>query len=350
TAADETMRIEERTLENRFFRIILNENGELVSVYDKRCAREVLSGVGNVLTTYEDRPFQYDAWEIANYYREKPYPVNNLDSIRVLETGPVRGGIEITRTFSQSTIRQRIFIYDALDRIDFQTDIDWHEQHLLLKTAFPVNIHANAATYDIPFGNISRPTHRNTSWEEAKFEVCGHKWVDLSEGNYGVAVLNDCKYGHSVRDGVIELTLLKGATFPNEHADQGEHHFTYSLYPHADGFAAGGVQQRAMMLNSPVTAAPAAGSEPCFSMFRIDAPTVQLDTVKCAFDGEGYIVRMFEFGNYRRQAALGSDLPISRAWECDLEEHKEAELPIVDGAVQMTVAPYELKTIRVQFQ
>src|SRR5581483_5604192 len=154
--------------------------------------------------------------------------------VRVFEQGPIRAGVAVTRVIEGgrgSVIRQRILIYRNLPRIDFETEVEWRERQTLLKVAFPVNVNALRATYDIQFGNIERPTHWNTSWDWARFEVCGHKWADLSEGDYGVSLLSNCKYGWDIRGNAMRLTLLRGPIHPDPQADLRVHRFTYSLYP-----------------------------------------------------------------------------------------------------------------------
>lgn len=208
---------------------------------------------GNVLTAYEDIPRDYDNWEISNYYTDKSWEVDSVVSIKPLSDG-VRAGIEITRRFLSSTIVQRIWLYENTPKIDFENDIDWKESHILLKTAFPTDINADKATYDIQFGTVERPTHKNTSWDAAKFEVCAHKFADLSEYGYGVSLLNDCKYGYDIHDSVIRLTLIKCGNYPNPDADKCRHEFTYSLFPHSGDFREAGTVKLAYLLNSPLEA------------------------------------------------------------------------------------------------
>ena len=198
-------------MENRFFRLELDDKGQISSLYDKRADRQVLArgSAGNVLQLFEDRPLNYDAWDIDRYFEDKVWEIDSVESVRVTETGPVRGTVEIRRSFSRSTIVQRLHVYDSMPRIDFHTEVDWHETHTLLKAAFPVAVNASRATYEIQFGAIDRPTHRNTSWDQAQFEVCAQKWADLSEGDYGVSLLNDCKYGYDAEGSVMRISLLR---------------------------------------------------------------------------------------------------------------------------------------------
>ena len=200
--AQSKLSVTPQKLENDFFKISLNEKGQLSSVFDKTLAREVLAETGNLLEVYEDKPLNHDAWDIDIFHEQKRYEVDNLIEAKVEEVGPLRGVLRLVWKFLDSTITQRLIIYKDRKQIDFRTEVDWHQQHLLLKAAFPVEIRTRMATYEIQFGSLQRPTHWNTSWDYARFEMCGHKWADLSEQNWGVSLLNDCKYGHQLKDNV----------------------------------------------------------------------------------------------------------------------------------------------------
>lgn len=347
------------SLENQFFRIELDTNGEISSLWDKRGRREVISPGqrGNQLVAFEDRPLNYDAWDIDLFYEEKPYPVQTVDRIHVVESGPIRGGLEIVRTYQSSTISQRLLIYSDLPRIDFETEIDWHEHQTLLKAAFPVDINAAFATYEIQFGAVERPTHRNTSWDLARFETCAQRWIDLSESGYGVALLNDGKYGHDVHDNVMRLTLLKSAIWPDPEADQGNHRFTYALLPHVGDWRAGEVVRRAAELNTPLVAWGSRGQPEHVGPLELhgqafvhcDAPHVVVDTIKTAEDGDGLIVRLYEAYNQRGPVRLTFTLPIVSAEECNLLEERSAELVAEGSVLRLSIRPFEIKTLRVRF-
>jgi alpha-mannosidase len=233
--------------------------------------------------------------------------------------------------------------------------VDWQQRQVLLKAAFPVNIRATRATYDVQFGSVERPTHWNTSWDYARFEVVAHKWADLSEGNYGVALLNDCKYGHDVKDNVMRLTLIKSAIEPDPTADLGHHEFTYSLLPHTGDWRTGGVVEQAHALNYPllgaVVPAQPAGRLPAeLSLAASTTHAVIVDTVKRAEDGDGWIIRVYEARQHRQPAArLALGRPIARAVETNL---LEAEVGPVDHDVQalsFSIRPFEIKTFKVWF-
>jgi alpha-mannosidase len=259
-----------------------------------------------------------------------------------------------------STITQRIRLGRGgapwARRVDFVTEVEWQERQTLLRALFPLNINATRATCEIQFGAVERPTHRNTSWDWARFEVCAHKWVDLSEGEYGVALLNDGKYGHSLHHNVLGLSLLKGGIHPDPDADRGRHRFTYSLLPHAGDWRAGQVVRRAYELNAPLVAhrtgtgvqlnAPTAGAQASF----LSTPTehIVVETLKAAQDGDGLIVRLYEAHNQRGQASLVFDRPIASAVETDLLEREIGEVAVEGRELRFEVKPFEIKTLRVR--
>ncbi|NIA30945.1 MAG: alpha-mannosidase, partial [Actinobacteria bacterium] len=223
-----------RNIQNRFFDIQLNEDGFITAIYDIENQRDIIpdGSYANVMQVFEDRPLRNNAWDIDIFYQDKCVQITSLEEITVLEEGPIRAALLLKRKYLQSTIKQIIYVYDEIPRIDFKTEIEWQQHQTLLKVAFPVSIHAKHATYEIPYGNIERPTHWNTDWDKGKFEVPAQKWADLSEGDYGVSLLNDCKYGYDIKDNVIRLTLIKSAIDPDPNADIGHHEFCYSLFPH----------------------------------------------------------------------------------------------------------------------
>jgi alpha-mannosidase len=239
--------------------------------------------------------------------------------------------------------------------IDFRTEADWHEGQVLLKTAFPVNVRTTRATYDVQFGNLERPTHWNTSWDYARFESVGHRWVDLSEGNYGVALLNDCKYGHDIKDNVMRLTLIKSGVEPDETADNGEHIFTYSLLPHAGDWRQSPVVAEAGDLNNPLLPAlipaPQEGTLPQELYFaQVDADHVMIETVKGAEDGEAWIVRVYEYKQCRsKNVHLRFGMPIKKAAACNLVEEEEAPVDYGEDFITFDISPYEIKTFKVWF-
>ncbi|HLW03468.1 MAG TPA: alpha-mannosidase [Ktedonobacterales bacterium] len=349
-AASGELRISRDTLENRFFRVRLNERGQIVSLYDKRAEREVIAPgeVGNALLAFEDRPLDFDAWDINIYYQDKPYPVDDVTSWQVVETGPLRGGIELVRRYGKSTITQRILIYADVPRIDFPTQIDWHEQRTLLKASFPVTVNSPRATFDIQWGNIERPTHWNTSWDWARFESVAHKWADLSEGNYGVSLLNDCKYGYDVKGHTLRLTLLKSATSPDPVADQGKHEFSYALLPHQGDWRVGETVRHAYLFNMPATARLGTGQPQAISMVTTDRPGLVIETVKAAENGDGIIVRLYDAYNTRGPATLTFGREILSAEETNMLEESAGSADFSGRDLRLNVRPYGIHTFRVR--
>jgi alpha-mannosidase len=350
--------ISEDRMENRFYRIQFNKVGQIISIYDKRLDREVLAKNerGNVLQVFEDKPLAFDAWDIDIYYQEKMLEVQDLVERRVIENGPLRGVLSLGWRFGESIINQKVMIYRNSPRIDFKTNIEWREQQALMKTAFPVAVRSTRATYDIQFGNVERPTHWNTSWDYARFETVGHKWVDLSEGDYGVSMLNDCKYGHDIKDNVIRLTLLKSAIEPDKTADKGSHSFTYSLVPHAGGWREGNIPREAYELNYPIHVIAVdrqqESNEPrILSLASLSASHVMLETVKRAEEGESWIFRVYEFEQRRNNAVkLYFGKEIKLAQECNLVEEGCLPVTFSEKEIGFSILPYEIKTFRVWFK
>ncbi|MCS7463670.1 alpha-mannosidase [Paenibacillus doosanensis] len=335
-------------MDTPFYRLKWNEAGQLVSIWDLSAGREVLADEarGNVLQVFEDKPKgRHEAWDIDIFYTEKMEEIRELRSVELVELGAVRASVRFVWSYGASTVEQELTVYAHSRRIDFRTVIDWQERRKLLKAAFPVRVRSTEATYDIQFGNVKRPTHWNTSWDFARFEVVGHQWADLSERGYGVSLLNDCKYGYDIKDNVIRLTLLKSAMVPDPQADQGRHEFTYSLLPHQGDWLDGETVQEAWDLNAPLIGRKGAVQAPG-SLLRIEGGYVHVDAVKKAEDDERVVIRFHEFGGQRGRIALTSDYTI-RSWqECDLLERpagdkREAE----DGAIRLELKPYEIKTL-----
>ena len=247
------------------------------------------------------------------------------------------------------TLNTKIYsLYSSVGsrRIEFETYVDWKEHQTLLKVHFPVNVHTDEATFDVQFGNLTRKVHTNTSWDKARFESCGQKWIDLSEGHYGVSMLNDCKYGHSVKDSDMALTLIKSGIEPNPVADQEEHYFTYAIYPHAEKWQEAKTVEQAYDLNQPAIAV--AGGKPgsLLSKASVDRSNVVLETIKCAESGHGIIIRMYESENALTKTNLVVEGNYNKAFVCNLLEEEEAELELKDGVVCVQLKPYEVVTVK----
>ncbi|MBC1500526.1 alpha-mannosidase [Listeria weihenstephanensis] len=340
--------VDDGALETNRYRVTWNEAGQFTSIFDKIQVREVLAKGerGNVLQVFEDKPLNFDAWDIDIYYQEKMREVTQLESVGVTQNGTLQTTLQMKWIYGTSTISQAIHFYRDSARIDFETEMDWHEKQQLLKVAFPVDVMATEATYDIQYGNVKRPTHWNTSWDYARFETVGHQWADLSEAGYGVSILNNCKYGHDIKDHVIRLTLLKSATYPDVTQDQGEHAFTYALLPHAGDFVHGDVVQEAWALNNPLRVA--LGSHDNRSLLKTDCEQIQVDAVKKAEDEDAIVVRLHEFTGGRCHVKMVSDFQVASWQECDLMERPIGEK--MTDSWEFPILPYELKTFKLKLK
>ena len=341
-----------RLLKNGLLKVSLDEDGIITSIFDKKNGREVLRGQGNLLTIFQDKCVHETAWNLELNYQIKFWELKSAKSIRVMESNELRGIIRIERVFNKSTIIQDIILYTESDRLDFKTYAQWYESDKLLKAAFDVDIHSRNATFEIAHGALERPTHWSNSFDLARFEQCGHKWADLSEGDYGVSLLNDCKYGYDIKDNVMRLSLLRAPTCPDRTADQGTHRFTYSLYPHKGGWREGGSVQKAFELNLPLEAfilqkqeGPLPGK---LSFLSADVPNVIIDTVKPAQNGDGIILRVYESSQCRGKVNISSVLPFERVTECNLMEENERDIPTKGKSFAFDIKPFEVKTFRLR--
>ena len=348
-----SIKITERSLENGFFEIELDKYKQISRIFDKKNKREILKQgqSGNVLEVYEDLAGRWDAWDIKAYYKEKCRTIDDVSGIEIIESG-AKSGLKITRKFLQTTVSQTIWLYEKIGRIDFETEVDWHIEHSLLKAHFPFDIHADKATYDIQFGNLERNTHKNTSWDAAKFEVCAHKFADISELGYGVAVLNDCKYGHDISGSDVRLTLLRAPKYPDANADMGKHKFTYSLYPHAGDFGDADVYKQAYALNNPMFVEKASGLgklPESYSFISISAKGVIADTIKKAENSESICVRAFQSLNLTEVAEISFGTVPKAAHICDLLENDLESVKINGNKIKVAFKPFEIITLKIDF-
>jgi alpha-mannosidase len=339
-------------LENGLIRVEIAPDGTIKSLYDLIADREALAKgeSGNVFQIHPDYPTHDDAWEIPIYYKEV---VNNLpgaDSVEVVEASPLRASVLVKRSFGNSRLEQKIVLSALSSRVDFITKIDWKEKRKLLKVAFPVAVHTHRATYDIQFGNVERPTHSNTSWDLARFEVCAHKWADLSEGDYGVALLNDCKYGYDIQGHVMRLSLLRAPVVPDPEADQCEHEFTYSLFPHAGDWRMGKVVEEAYKLNVPVILKQEPQHDGALgesrSFFSVDQSALIIETVKNAESENALVVRLYEAHGTRGTAKLTTSLQFNKVFTTNLLEKNEGAASLKDGVLTFDYHPYEILTFK----
>ncbi|MBQ8267657.1 MAG: alpha-mannosidase, partial [Clostridia bacterium] len=339
------------TAENKFYKMTLDTSGRIVELFDKTACRQVLKSgeYGNEFQAFEDIPRVYENWELTDYYKQKKWVLDDTAHITPIIDGS-RAGFKVEKRYLDSTICQNIWLYSDTNRIDFDTDIDWHEHHQVLKVAFPVDVHTNTATYETQFGHIERPTHTNTSWDAAKFEVCAHKWITVAENGYGVGLLNDCKYGFNTEGSTMKLTVLKCSQYPNTEADQGEHKLTYSIMAYEGDFREAGVINEAYALNQPLVAVEVSANsgtiEDSFSLVSCDKPNVIVETVKKAEADSGMIVRMYDAFNRRANATITVADGFSKVYLCDLMENELEELDLDGNKVTVPVSNFEIITLK----
>ncbi|MDE1994697.1 MAG: alpha-mannosidase [Rhizobiaceae bacterium] len=290
------LRADANRLENAHLAVTIGADGAVQSLIHKATGREALAETANQLWVYPvDKPRNWDAWDIDADYPEKGVRLDKPESIELIERGPHRASIKVTHRYRDSTIVQHYVLAANAKRLDIETHIDWHDRRALLRALNPVATRARTATFECAYGVVSRPTHTNTSWDAAMFEAVAHRFIDLSEPDFGVALLNDAKYGHSARGNVLGISLVRGPIYPDPMADEGEQRFTYSLYPHSGEWHSGGVREQADDLNQPLVATSASGlAETVLSPIAITGTPVALSAIKPAEEGDGLILRVYE--------------------------------------------------------
>lgn len=332
------LEVGDRHLENRRLRVELAGDGTLRSIYDKAAGREVLAGPGNQLWAYVDKPRAWDAWDVDSGFRDQAEPITGLESMEVTERGPHRAGIRVVRRFRHSTITQEYRLWSNGDRLDIATTVDWHDRRFLLKARFPLAVRAPYASFETAFGVEQRPTHQNSSWDAARFEVAGHRFVDLSEPTYGVALLNDGKYGHDVVGSEIGLSLLRSPVYPDTLADEGEQSFVYAVCPHQGTWLEGGALREAEDLNTPLLTRVCGGSEArTWRPITLEGLPLALGALKPLEDGGGLVLRCYE-----PQGARGSVQPtVPEGWALD------GDLTLLEdrtGEVETAFGPFQIRT------
>ena len=334
----------EDSIETPYYIVIWDKQGRLVRLYDKSAEREVIpeGKSANVFQIFEDKPRCFDAWELESTIDLKKEEIF-CDGNIIKTKNELGYFVHFTYNYNDSKIIQTMCLYNHKRRIDFKTVVEWKERQKILKTAFPVDIRGVFARYDIQEGNIVRPITRNTSWEAAKFEVVAHKWAELSETGYGVALLNDCKYGYDIKEDTIRLSLLKSATDPDYNADYGTHEFTYSLYPHKEEWYESGLEEEAFDLNSPVTVFEGETGFSDNSLISFDKPNIVVDALKKAENEEAFILRFHEFTGRRNEINIDTKLNFDSWCEADLMENPIEAWKTLP--VKVKVKPYEIKTI-----
>jgi len=345
------------TLENNLLRVSIDpQSGCITSLYDKKSHFETLAanGCGNELIAFKDTPQRWDAWNIDADFGKVFTLLDGADSVELIEKGPLRATIRVVRTWQSSKFVQDITLYAGCDQVDVQNDIDWHETHVLLKAAFPLAASSNKATYEIPFGTIERPTTRNNSWEQAKFEVPALRWADLGDKEHGFSLINESKYGYDTRDNVLRLSLLRSPVWPDPDADRGHHHFGYALYPHAGTWKDALTVRHGYEYNYKLLAqqvSPHSGLlPPERSYLTVKPQNVVLTAMKKAEDSDSLIFRLYEWAGSDADVHMTLPEGSTKAVETNLMEQPEGSpLQLTAGKINVPIHPYEILTVRVDF-
>jgi len=332
-------------LENNFIKYKFNKNGNLISAYDKEIKKQLMEKPGNILSLYEDRPNNWDAWDIDFFYRDMLLENASVNNFSYDSSGPVKDSIDFKYSIGQSSIKQKISLDKNSKKLNFDTNVNWRESHKMLRVKFPLEVQSDSASFDIQYGYVKRNTHRNTSWDKAKFEVVGHKYADLSNNDFGVALMNDCKYGYMVHDNVIDLNLLRAPKNPDPDADQGLHTFTYSLLPHTGDLINSNVIEASTKLNQ----APLMfdGFKTKISMpVSLKGENIELSVLKKAEKNNDLIVRVYETHGTHTKGKLSTKGQIS---ECDMMEwNKVNRKSFKKSDFNFKLTPFEIKTFRVK--
>jgi alpha-mannosidase len=335
-------------LQNGHLRAELDEGGRLLGLVQRASGREALAAPGNRLVLHRDQPTQYDAWEVDPVHLEVESDCPPAETCEPFELGPMRAGVLYRRQIgAHSRMVQTVRLDAGSRRLEFHTEIDWHEDHQILKVAFPLAVRSMNATYEMQFGVAERPTHFNTMFDLARFEVPGHRWADLSEHGFGVALLSDSKYGFSCHRNILRMTLLRAPTFPDPLADRGTHRFAYALMPHQDGWQEAGVVAEGFRFNQPLRLVDA-DLRPG-SLFAVRDPNLVIDTVKKAEDDDDIIVRLYEAHGARgRGHLLVPGMSFTTATFVDLLEREIAPARIAEGEIPIDYRPFQVISLKLR--
>jgi alpha-mannosidase len=360
------------SLENKFVRLKVDpKTGCITSLIDKRSKTEALAlpvqsegsptaspdglPCGNLLQAFVDKPKRWDAWNIDADFVKQHWDLMQADEVKLVENTPLRAVIRVKHHFQKSSFVQDITLYPGVPRVDVHMKADWHEQHILLKVAFPVSARSDKATFEIPYGSVERPTTRNTPAEQAQFEVPALRWADISDATHGFSLLNDSKYGYDAKDNVLRLSLLRSPTWPDPETDQGQHEFTYSLYPHGGTWREAMTVRQGYELNYPLmtqTTTQHPGTLPAEkSFFATTQDNVIITAIKKAADDDALIVRFYEWAGKKGDVVLQLPWKATQAWETNLMEVAPVPLQLdsTGNAVTVPTNPYEIKTVKVKF-
>lgn len=334
-------------LENARLRATLTKGGRLASLVEKSAGREALDGEGNRFILYEDHPTNWDAWDVEPQMLETGRDLPPAEACTVSSRDPLRAEVTFQYAFGRSRMVQVVRLDAGARRLEFHCDVHWHESEKWLKVAFPVNVRAMNATYEMQFGSVERPTHYNHSLDLAKFEVPAHKWADLSEHGFGVALLSESKYGFSTHGHTLHMSLLRAPKYPDPKADIGRQQFAFALMPHAGGWREGGVVAEGYKFNVPLLVATgAAGAAAPHSFASCDDRNLVLDTVKKAEDSDAVVVRLYECHGARGTARVRVDVPFKTATFCNILEEDSGPAIVKDGAIEVPYLPYKIITLK----
>ncbi len=337
------------TLENGFLRAVLSRDGSLLSLVEKTGGREAMAAPGNRFDLYDDRPTAFDAWDVDPYYLETRQECAGASACEVVLQTPLRAEVRFERAVgAASRLEQRVRLDAGARRLEFHTVVDWQEAHKFLKVAFPLAVRAMNATYEMQFGCVERPTHHTNSFDLAKFEVPGHKWADLGEHGFGVALLSESKYGFHTLGGTMHLSLLRASKYPDPQADMGRHEFAYALLPHAGSWQEAGVAAEAHRFNAPLLWTAGGSGMPAGSLAGCDDANLVLDTIKLAEDSDAVVLRFYECHGGSGVAHARVGWPVGRAVYCDfLEEDGNAVTVASDGSLEIPYRPFQIITVKV---
>ncbi|HKT89012.1 MAG TPA: alpha-mannosidase [Candidatus Sulfotelmatobacter sp.] len=353
-------------LENEFIRLKVDpQTGCMTSLFDKRSGTESLAPAetdtggprnavcGNLLQTFVDKPKKWDAWNIDADFEKQHWDLDKADEVKLIQNGPLRAVIRVKNHFQNSTFTRDITLYAGVPRVDVKMQVEWHEKHILLKVAFPLSAHNDKATFEIPFGSVQRPTTRNTPPEKAQFEVPAQRWADISDSTHGFSLLNDCKYGYDAKGNVLRLSLLRSPEWPDPHADEGHHEFTYSLYPHGGSWKDALTIRQGYQLNYKLvtlsTENHAGKLAPEHSFVGVPEDNVIVSAVKKAEDQNAWIIRLYEWAGKAGETTIKLPPGAESASETDLMEKPISSVPVGNNEIKVPIKPYEIKTLEVHF-
>ena len=333
------------TLENEHLRAVLGRDGTLRSLVELASGREAMAAPGNVLELYEDRPTAFEAWDLDPFHLETRSDCPGATSADLASAEPLRAEVVFERPVGRaSRMHQSVRLDAESSRLEFHCAIDWHEDRRALKVRFPVAVHAPRATYEMQFGVVERPTHYSTRRDLAQYEVPGHRFADLSEHGFGVALLSAATYGWSVHGEDMRMTLLRSPRWPDPEADVGHHELSFAICPHRGSWQDAGVTAEALRFNAPLLLGEPTGETR--SWFSIDTPGLLIDTVKRAEDGDDLVVRLYEAHGGRGVARLRVGVPFIEAWFTNLLEDRLGQAEVERDEVVIPFRPFEIITIR----